>query len=192
MEDVFISALVLGPRCPNATLRVGISRASRLLMRAVRRSDLFRSKKMNVLRDSRSSRFALRLQFFCAQYSTSPSMLLARQVNVQQCVSFLFVSPTSSLSSLERWPSPYCLNVPADVCACLRGRKRGHSVLYNWVLPLCGPESYVFVTYASVTMAWAWSQTWYSVHSVMEFYAAAQKTPIFMNDGVNQLGHCKN
>ena len=150
------------------------------------------SKEMNVLRDFPRSRFALRVQFCCVQYSTLQSMLLARQVNVQQCVSFLFVSPTSSLSSLERWPSPYCLNVPADVCACLRGRKRGHSVLYNWVLPLCGPESYVFVTYASVTMAWAWSQTWYSVHSVMEFYAAAQKTPIFMNDGVNQLGHCKN
>ena len=122
-EDVFISALVLGPRCPNATLRVGISRASRLLMRAVRRSDLFRSKKMNVLRDSRSSRFALRLQFCCAQYSTSPSMLLARQVNVQQCVSFLFVSPTSFLSPLKRFLLFNCVKRVRHIFLLHRGWK---------------------------------------------------------------------
>ena len=123
MEDVFISALVLGPRCPNATLRVGISRASRLLMRAVRRSDLFRSKKMNVLRDSRSSRFALRLQFCCAQYSTSQSMLLARQVNVQQCVSFLFVSSTSFLSPLKRFLFFNCVKRARQIFLLHRGWK---------------------------------------------------------------------
>ena len=99
------------------------SRASRLLMRAVRRSDLFRSKKMNVLRDSRSSRFALRLQFFCAQYSTSPSMLLARQVNVQQCVSFLFVSPTSFLSPLKRFLLFNCVKRVRQIFLLHRGWK---------------------------------------------------------------------
>ena len=62
-----------------------------------------RSKEMNVLQDFPSSRFASRIQFCFAPYATSPSVLLARQVNVQQCVSFLFVSSTSFLSPLKRF-----------------------------------------------------------------------------------------